>query len=62
MGDWRPEEMSARELLTGVSELTEAMGLYHTTLQVDTLGIAAGRASSPRRGASWASRQTHSWR
>jgi pyruvate,water dikinase len=41
--DERPlETMTARELLTGANELTEAMGRYLTTLQVDSLGIAAG--------------------
>jgi len=37
-----PETMSAPELLAGASALTDAMGHYLTTLQVDTLGIAAG--------------------
>ena len=37
-----PERMSGRELLAGASALTDAMGHYLTTLQVDTLGIAAG--------------------
>lgn len=32
----------ARTLLTGVDELMGAMGRYLTTLQVDTLGVAAG--------------------
>jgi pyruvate,water dikinase len=34
--------MSAPELLAGATALTDAMGHYLTTLQVDTLGIAAG--------------------
>jgi pyruvate,water dikinase len=34
--------MGAPELLAGASALTQAMGRYLTTLQVDTLGIAAG--------------------
>jgi pyruvate,water dikinase len=37
-----PERMSAAELLRGAIALTDAMGHYLTTLQVDTLGIAAG--------------------
>jgi phosphohistidine swiveling domain-containing protein len=37
-----PETMETRELLAGASALTDAMGLYLTTLQLDTLGIAAG--------------------
>jgi pyruvate,water dikinase len=37
-----PETMSAPELLAGATALTDAMGHYLTTLQVDTLGIAAG--------------------
>jgi pyruvate,water dikinase len=38
----RPKTMSAGELLVGASELTNAMARYLTTLQLDTLGIAAG--------------------
>ncbi len=37
-----PEERSAAALLDGAQALTEAMARYLTTLQVDTLGIAAG--------------------
>jgi pyruvate,water dikinase len=37
-----PEEMGAAALLDGAQALTEAMARYLTTLQVDTLGIAAG--------------------
>lgn len=37
-----PESMGACELLEGAQTLTEAMGRYLTTLQIDTLGIAAG--------------------
>jgi pyruvate,water dikinase len=40
--DEHPEAMTSAELLAGVHALTEAMGHYLTTLQVDTLGIAAG--------------------
>jgi phosphohistidine swiveling domain-containing protein len=37
-----PETMEASELLAGASALTDTMARYITTLQVDTLGIAAG--------------------
>jgi pyruvate,water dikinase len=37
-----PQEMSAATLLDGAQALTEAMARYLATLQVDTLGIAAG--------------------
>jgi phosphohistidine swiveling domain-containing protein len=37
-----PQERSAAALLEGAQALTEAMARYLTTLQVDTLGIAAG--------------------
>ena len=40
--DKPPEEMSAAALLDGAQALTEAMARYLVTLQVDTLGIAAG--------------------
>ena len=40
--DRDPEAMEPSELLEGALALTEAMGHYLTTLQVDTLGIAAG--------------------
>jgi pyruvate,water dikinase len=42
---WRSrllEEMTAAELLAGASELTDAMGCYLTSLQVDAIGTAAG--------------------
>jgi phosphohistidine swiveling domain-containing protein len=38
----RPESMSASELLEEADALTRAMAHYLTTLQVDTLGVAAG--------------------
>jgi len=38
----RAESMKASELLAVANELTAAMARYLTTLQVDTLGIAAG--------------------
>ncbi len=37
-----PDKMESRELWKGANILVEAMGLYLTTLQVDTLGIGAG--------------------
>jgi phosphohistidine swiveling domain-containing protein len=37
-----PEEMGATALLDGAQALTEAIARYLVTLQVDTLGIAAG--------------------
>jgi len=40
--DKDPEAMQPSELLEGAQALTEAMGHYLTTLQIDTLGIAAG--------------------
>jgi pyruvate,water dikinase len=40
--DKSPQEMSAAALLDGAQALTEAMARYLVTLQVDTLGIAAG--------------------
>ncbi|MGD1992847.1 MAG: PEP/pyruvate-binding domain-containing protein [Anaerolineae bacterium] len=40
--DRRPAGMDASELLEGANALTHAMGYYITTLQLDTLGIAAG--------------------
>jgi len=40
--DRDPESMGPCELLEGAQALTEAMGRYLTTLQIDTLGIAAG--------------------
>jgi pyruvate,water dikinase len=45
VGAWenqQPERMEPAELLGGAQALMEAMGRYLTTLQVDTLGIAAG--------------------
>jgi phosphohistidine swiveling domain-containing protein len=42
---WRekpPQDMSARELLRGTQELTDAMADYLTALQVDAIGTAAG--------------------
>jgi pyruvate,water dikinase len=41
-GETHPEAIGAGELLERARELTYAMGRYATTLQVDTLGIAAG--------------------
>ncbi len=38
----QPETMASTTLLEGAKALTQAMGHYLTTLQVDTLGIAAG--------------------
>ncbi|MBC7250311.1 MAG: phosphoenolpyruvate synthase [Anaerolineae bacterium] len=40
--DKQAEVMSATELWEGANALTSAMGRYLTTLQVDSLGIAAG--------------------
>jgi phosphohistidine swiveling domain-containing protein len=45
VADWEekePDSMRAGELLQGAAALTDGMGLYLTTLQLDTLGIAAG--------------------
>ena len=42
---WRerpPQDLSARELLRGAQELTDAMADYLTALQVDAIGTAAG--------------------
>jgi pyruvate,water dikinase len=41
-GNKRLDTMEPRELWKGANVLTEAMGHYLTTLQVDTLGIGAG--------------------
>ncbi|MGC9356943.1 MAG: PEP/pyruvate-binding domain-containing protein, partial [Anaerolineae bacterium] len=40
--DKQPDKMEPRELWGGAKALAGAMGYYLTTLQVDTLGIAAG--------------------
>ncbi|MBN1259045.1 MAG: phosphoenolpyruvate synthase [Anaerolineae bacterium] len=40
--DQEPETMTALALLDGAQALADAMGRYLTTLQVDSLGIAAG--------------------
>jgi pyruvate,water dikinase len=40
--DIEPQTMEAAELLERAQALTDAMGFYLTTLQVDSLGIAAG--------------------
>ncbi|MGC9347750.1 MAG: PEP/pyruvate-binding domain-containing protein [Anaerolineae bacterium] len=40
--DRAPRKMKPRELVGGASALTHAMGHYLSTLQIDTLGIAAG--------------------
>ena len=41
-GERLPQDMSARELLHGAQELTDAMADYLTALQVDAIGTAAG--------------------